>query len=150
MAGGHVAETAVKIAATKADLSFSEGLSRGILCNALVCLAVWLALGGRGVADKIIAIVFPVAAFVAMGFEHSIANWFFLPYGMALAGPEHVDPTGALVNLASVTIGNILGGTLLVAGVYWMAYMRDGQAVPEHTPPTRPPETREPELSALR
>lgn len=150
MASGNVAATAVKIASTKADLTFSEGLARGILCNALVCLAVWLALGGRGVADKIVAIVFPITAFVAMGFEHSIANWFFLPYGLALAGPDRVDPTCALVNIVSVTIGNILGGTLLVAGVYWTAYMRDGHGAHEPKPHPRAHEAREPELSILR
>lgn len=129
---GKVGENAVKIASGKAGLTFAEGFARGILCNALVCLAVWLTLGGRGVADKILAILFPITAFVTMGFEHSIANWFFLPYGLMLAGEGTVSLAGTASNLVSVTTGNILGGTLLVAGVYWLAYLRDGHEDPVH------------------
>jgi len=106
-----------------------EALALGVLCNSLVCLAVWLAMGGRSVADKILAIVFPIAAFVTMGFEHSIANLFFLPYALVLDGfgePQFL--LGTLRNLLAVTAGNILGGTVLVAGVYWFAYLRpDGR-----------------------
>src|SRR5262245_30976070 len=100
-------------------------MALGMLCNALVCLAVWLAMGGRSVADKVLAIVFPITAFVTIGFEHSIANLFFLPYAVALSG--FGDPqllAGTLRNLLAVTAGNILGGTVLVAGVYWLAYLR--------------------------
>lgn len=120
---GAVGQTAVAIASAKADLSFVDAFARGILCNALVCLAVWLAMGGRSVTDKILAILFPVTAFVALGFEHSIANWFFLPYGYLL-DPEAVAMTGAWMNLLAVTLGNLVGGSLLVAGVYWSAYLR--------------------------
>ena len=122
---GIVGETAIAIAESKASLSPTLALARGIGCNALVCLAVWLAFGGRSVTDKIIAIVFPITAFVALGFEHSIANWFFLPWAMAL-GREGLAP-GAASNLFWVTLGNVIGGTLLVAGVYWMAYLRPGR-----------------------
>ncbi|MBI2352350.1 MAG: formate/nitrite transporter family protein, partial [Deltaproteobacteria bacterium] len=82
------------------------------------------AMGGRSVADKILAILFPITAFVAIGFEHSIANWFFLPFGLALDKQGAVSVVGVARNLAAVSVGNIVGGTLLVAGVYWVAYLR--------------------------
>ena len=85
-------------------------------------------MGGRSVADKILAIIFPITAFVAIGFEHSIANWFFLPFGMALDAQGLVPLAGVVTNLAAVTAGNIAGGTLLVAAVYWVAYLRDSRA----------------------
>lgn len=124
LGGGSVGETAVQIARAKAGLSLGEAFARGVLCNALVCLAVWLAMGGRSVADKILAIVFPITAFVAVGFEHSIANWFFLPFGLALDTQGTVPVVGVVRNLAVVSAGNLVGGTLLVAGVYWVAYLR--------------------------
>ncbi|MGB0685943.1 MAG: formate/nitrite transporter family protein, partial [Planctomycetota bacterium] len=77
-------------------------------------------------SDKVLAVIFPITAFVAVGGEHSIANWFFLPYGYALDGG--LDLAGAAMNLVAVTLGNIVGGTLLVAGVYWLAYLRHGEA----------------------
>jgi formate/nitrite transporter len=134
MAGGAVGETAIQIAGAKAGLSLGEAFARGVLCNALVCLAVWLAMGGRSVADKILAVLFPVTAFVAIGFEHSIANWFFLPFGLALDGQGAVSVTGAGWNLAAVTAGNIVGGTLLVAGVYWVAYLRADRIQEDRSP----------------
>jgi formate/nitrite transporter len=121
---GAVGETAVRIARSKADLSLGEAFARGILCNALVCLAVWLAIGARSVTDKILAIAFPITAFVAIGVEHSIANWFFLPFGLAVDGSGAVSVLGAGKNILAVTAGNLAGGTLLVAGVYWVAYLR--------------------------
>jgi formate/nitrite transporter len=124
LGGGAVGETAIEIARAKASLSIGEAFARGVLCNALVCLAVWLAMGGRSVTDKILAILFPITAFVALGFEHSIANWFFLPYGLALDARGAVSVVGAIKNLVVVTGGNLVGGTLLVAGVYWLAYLR--------------------------
>lgn len=102
---------------------------RGVLCNVLVCPAVWLCMGARSVTDKILATVFPITAFVACGFEHSVANMYFVPIGVALAAgtstPRSV--TGALSNLALVTIGNVLGGTVLVALVYWSVYVRNSE-----------------------
>lgn len=124
---GAVGETAVHLARTKADLSMGEAFARGILCNALVCLALWIAMGGRSVTDKILAIIFPVTAFVALGLEHSIANWFFLPLGLLLDRQDVVSIFGAGRNLLVVSAGNIVGGTLLVAGVYWVAYLRSGR-----------------------
>jgi formate/nitrite transporter len=125
--GGAVGETAVHIARVKAGLSLGEAFARGVLCNALVCLAVWLAMGGRSVADKILAILFPITAFVAIGLEHSIANWFFLAFGLALGERGTVSIAGIGKNLVAVSAGNIVGGTLLVAGVYWVAYLRSGR-----------------------
>ena len=101
-----------------------EAFTRGILCNALVCLAVWLTIGAHSVTDKILAIFLPITAFVAVGFEHSIANWFFIPYGFALDTANMISLTASVTNLLVVTLGNIIGGTLLVAGVYWLAYLR--------------------------
>jgi formate/nitrite transporter len=123
LGAGAVGETAIEVARSKASLSIGEAFARGVLCNALVCLGVWLAMGGRSVTDKIMAILFPITAFVALGFEHSIANWFFLPYGIALDA-RAVSVLGAVRNLIVVTGANIVGGTLLVAGVYWLAYLR--------------------------
>lgn len=124
LGGGAVGETALQLARAKAELGFGEALARGILCNALVCSAVWLSTGARSVADKVLVILLPVSAFVALGFEHSIANWFLLPYGWALDAGGGVSLAGALRNLLAATLGNLLGGTLLVAGVYWVAYLR--------------------------
>ncbi len=124
LGGGSVGDTALGIASGKAGLSVGEAFARGILCNVLVCLAVWLAMGAHNVAGKILAIIFPISAFVILGFEHSIANWFFLPYGMALDREGLVTIAGAGTNLIAVTAGNIVGGTLLVASVYWLAYLR--------------------------
>lgn len=125
---GAVGETMVRIARSKIALDPLSAIARGILCNVLVCLAVWLCMGARSVADKILAIVFPISAFVASGFEHSVANMFFLPLGIALTAgsAEPLSLAGALSNLALVTLGNIIGGTVLVALVYWFIYLRTG------------------------
>lgn len=134
----HVGATALNIANSKVNLSFAEGLTRGMLCNALVCLAVWLCLSGRSVTDKILAILFPITAFVASGFEHSIANMYFIPMGLLLKDePEvlmaagkvasdlvNLNLQGFLENLFPVTIGNIFGGGFMVAAVYWFIYRR--------------------------
>ncbi len=130
--------TAVSVANAKASLGFAEAFFRGILANALVCLAVWLASSGRTVTDKVLAIVFPVAAFVAAGFEHSIANMYFLPLGLLLshkaevlqaggfAGGSlaHLTVSGTVNNLVASTLGNIVGGGVLVGLVYWFIYLR--------------------------
>jgi formate transporter len=125
LSDGAVGEVAINIAKSKANLSFLEVFTRGILCNALVCMAVWLAIGARSVTDKVLAIIFPITAFVTMGFEHSIANWFFLPFGYALDTQGFISVDGAVRNLIASTLGNIVGGTLLVSGVYWVAYLRN-------------------------
>jgi formate/nitrite transporter len=125
--GGAVGATAIKIAASKANLTLCEAFLRGMLCNALVCLAVWLAMGGRSVIDKIMAIFLPVAAFVAIGFEHSIANWFFLPFGLILDDHGAVSVFGCMTNIIMCTAGNIVGGAVQVGAVYWVAYLRNSR-----------------------
>jgi len=130
---GHAeayAATYLKIAAAKTALAPAEAFFRGVLCNVLVCLAVWMALAGRSVADKLLAVAFPVSAFVAAGFEHSIANMFFLPLAMlrqAGAGLP-VDASGLWRNLPVVIAGNIAGGSVLVALVYYVIYVRGAPA----------------------
>lgn len=119
-------ETAVRVASAKTGLSVGEAFAPRVLCKALVCMAVWLAMGGRSVTDKILAILLPITAFVVIGFEHSNANWFFLPFGLVLDAKGAVSIAGVARNLAAVSAGNIIGGTLLVAGVYWVAYLRGG------------------------
>jgi len=135
---GAVGATALAIGQRKVALGFTEAIALGVLCNALVCLAVWLAMGGRTVTDKVLAIVLPITAFVTIGLEHSIANMFFLPYALVLRGVVDVPfIVGALRNLMAVTLGNLVGGTVLVAGVYWCAYLRPHQetaGVGEGTP----------------
>ncbi len=123
---GALGETAVRIARAKVSLDPVQALARGVLCNVLVCLAVWLCMGARSVTDKILAIVFPISAFVACGFEHSVANMYVLPVGMALAaaGGAPIAVADVAANLALVTAGNMLGGTVLVALVYWLVYLR--------------------------
>jgi len=140
MGGGAVGQTALKIAEAKCALPFSEALALGVLCNTLVCLAVWLCLGTRSTSGRILAIVFPIAAFVASGFEHSIANMYFIPVGLfvkylgassfwqasGLAPADFPSLTleGFVMNLVPVTIGNVIGGGVLVSLVYWFVYLR--------------------------
>ena len=129
---GNVARVAVEVAAMKAGLPWGVAFCRGILCNALVCLAVWMGNAGKSVADKLCATILPVCAFMGCGFEHSVANMYFLPLGLvnlaAGAGAPGSDATlnlaGVLSNLSAVTLGNIVGGALLVGASYWIAYGR--------------------------
>ena len=121
--GGAVGETAVAIALAKVQLPAMEAFFRGILCNILVCLAVWLAAAGRQVVNRILAIVFPITAFVACGFEHCVANMYFIPLGM-LCAPETVTWGGLLANLVPVTLGNLVGGAGLVGLVAFVIYRR--------------------------
>ena len=125
LADGLVAETAIGIAEAKVALPIMESFIRGLLCNALVCLAVWLCFAARSVTDKILAIVFPVTAFVALGFEHSIANAYLIPVGL-LAGGFNIGFIEATQSMVFVTLGNIVGGSLFVALVYWVIYGRKG------------------------
>jgi formate transporter len=127
---GQYAETYLKIAAAKTSLPLAEAFFRGVLCNVLVCMAVWMALAGRSVTDKFVAIALPISAFVAAGFEHSIANMYFLPMAMMLqasAGQE-VQAAGLWHNLVPVIAGNIAGGSVLVALVYYVIYRRGAPA----------------------
>jgi formate/nitrite transporter len=142
--GGEVGETALAIASTKTGYGFSEALALGMLCNALVCLAVWLTYGAHTTTDKILAVILPIAAFVAAGFEHSVANMYFISIGLLIESDEafvaSLDPPPDLSgltwgsffadNLLPVTIGNIVGGAVLVGAVYWFVYLR--RRTPEH------------------
>ncbi|SCA55986.1 putative formate transporter 1 (Formate channel 1) [Candidatus Terasakiella magnetica] len=126
-ADGEVAQTAIKIGAGKVSLGADELFVRGILCNALVCLAIWLCFAAHSVTDKILAILFPITAFVALGFEHSIANMYFIPLAMMQAGEtviSNLDVAGLLRNLFFVTAGNIVGGGVFVALSYYFVYLR--------------------------
>jgi formate/nitrite transporter len=158
----HVGATALNIAVAKVELPFIAAVARGILCNALVCLAVWLTLSGRSVTDKVLAVVFPITAFVASGFEHSIANMYFIPMGLLMKGePEviaaagrvagdlvHLNAHGFVNNLIAVTTGNIFGGGFLVAAVYWFIYRRPKVRAAEES--GRAPDRAEtPSLAAL-
>lgn len=127
LAGGKVGQTALSIATAKAGLAWGPAFLRGALCNALVCLAVWMAFSARTTTDKVLCIAFPVTAFVAAGLEHSIANMYFLPAGMMIQGGAF----GALTwkaflwgNLLPVTLGNLFGGSGMVGLVYWYVYLR--------------------------
>jgi formate transporter len=129
MSDGAVGETMARIARNKIALDPVSVLARGILCNVLVCLAVWLCMSAQTVTDKILATVFPITAFVACGFEHSVANMYFLSIGVVLAAGTlaPLSVTDAVSNLALVTLGNFLGGTVLVALVYWSVYLRSSE-----------------------
>ncbi|MEW6203201.1 MAG: formate/nitrite transporter family protein [bacterium] len=137
-----VGAKALAIASAKVSLPFVVAFTRGILCNALVCLAVWLCASGRSVTDKILSVIFPITAFVALGFEHCIANMYFIPMGLILKGePSILEAAGiarssadALSNLTvagflynnllPVTLGNIIGGSVMVGLIYWSVYHR--------------------------
>jgi formate/nitrite transporter len=150
MNGSAVGINAIKIAAAKAALPFWEAFFKGILCNILVCLAVWLALAGRNVTDKVYAIVFPISAFVAAGFEHSIANMYFIPLGILLKeqilvpGTENLTWFGLFSNLVPVTLGNIVGGGLMIALVYYFVYRHPAAQTSLHRDVASPRETRTP------
>jgi formate/nitrite transporter len=131
MNGGAVARAAVRIAAAKASLPFWTAFFAGVLCNVLVCLAIWLAMAGHTVVDKVVGIMLPVAAFVGAGFEHSVANMYFLPLGIylrdtvdtsAIPGVANLGWGAYLHNLVPVTLGNIVGGSGFVALVYFVIY----------------------------
>jgi formate/nitrite transporter len=139
--GFKVGVNALSVANAKVNLAFWPAFARGILCNALVCLAVWLCFSARSTVDKIFAILFPITAFVACGFEHSVANMYFIPMGIAMAGQAkvlevaglsvsqvaHLNLGGFIGNLVPVTLGNIVGGTF-VGGIYWLIYLRKDRA----------------------
>lgn len=136
LGAGAVGETVVRITLAKQELPLPQAFFRGVLCNVLVCMAVWMAMAGRSVVDKAVAVVFPVTAFVAAGFEHSIANMYLFPLAMlvqagdpaavgpAAVGPAAVTLAGMGANLAVVIAGNLVGGSVLVGLAYHVIYRR--------------------------
>lgn len=138
---GLVGDAALHVAVAKSNLPIARAFFLGILCNVLVCLAVWSALAARSVGDKILAVLFPVSAFVAAGFEHCVANMYFIPLGLLIehAGSDgfngrlsalgradsHIPIGGGLANLAAVTLGNWVGGAVLVGATCWFVYRRN-------------------------
>jgi len=142
---GVVGIAALNIAITKSNLGFIQAIVLGVFCNVLVCLAIWLTYSARSEIDKIIAIIFPITAFVAAGFEHSVANMYFIPMGLFIKmfDPTFTNDVAAAVeastkygldtlnwkafllnNLLPVTIGNIIGGAVLVSVTYWFVYLK--------------------------
>jgi len=149
---GAVGLAALTTANSKAALAFVPALALGVMCNALVCLAAWMCYSARTAVDRVALIILPVAAFAAAGFEHSIANAYFIPMGLLIkaTAPDSfwlsigktaadfpaLSWSGFIGNLVPVAIGNIIGGALLVAAVYWFVYLRNpGRGAP--TAPTR-------------
>jgi formate transporter len=134
---GSLGVAAFNIANIKVNLGFWQAVALGILCNFLVCLAIWMTFSARTVADKILAVIFPISAFVAAGFEHSVANMYFIPAGLFIKLFDSAFTTGTaldlshltwagffLNNLLPVTIGNLIGGAVLVGMIYWSIYLR--------------------------
>jgi formate/nitrite transporter len=135
---GTIGAAAISIANAKVNLTPVQAFSSGMLCNILVCLAIWLCYSARSVTDKVLAILFPIAAFVALGFEHSIANMYFIPAGLLLKGNPAICSQLGDMNLSSLTlygcivknlvpvvIGNMVGGAIFVGAVYWILYLRN-------------------------
>lgn len=136
MNGGVVGDAFVSLAAGKASLDGFTIFFKGVMCNVLVCLAVWIGFSARTVVDKVVGIILPITAFVAMGFEHCVANMFFFGmgiacrvagYGAGVAGVDALTVGGAAFNLFFSTFGNLVGGALLVGLGYWYAYHKDGK-----------------------
>ena len=138
--GGQVGVVALRTAEAKAALPFGKAVILGVLCNTLVCLAVWLSLSSRPPAHRLILLTLPIAAFVAAGFEHAVANMYYISIGLMIKARaaetfwqaaqlqptvfSHLDLAGFARNIAAVTIGNVIGGAVFVAGVYWLLYRR--------------------------
>jgi formate transporter len=165
-AGGAVGANALAIANSKCGLDFIQAIALGIMCNALVCLAVWLCSSARSTTDKILAVIFPISAFVAAGFEHSVANMYFVPIGLLIkgaAGSGFWDALGTTAasfgdltwgaflarNLLPVTIGNIIGGAGFVGLVYWFVYLRPQRKVEQETTPDAVVDDSQPGLIGL-
>jgi formate/nitrite transporter len=141
---GAIGIQALSIAAAKTDLGFVQAVALGAFCNGLVCLAVWLCYSARTTTDKILSIIPPIAAFVAAGFEHCVANMFFIPMGLLIetdadfvASQPSTPDLSTLTwenflvgNLIPVTVGNIVGGALMVGAIYWFVYLRESRAAP--------------------
>jgi formate/nitrite transporter len=143
LGNGMVGMNVLAIANSKCGLGFVQAIALGMACNALVCLAVWLCYSARTTTDKILSIIFPITAFVAAGFEHSVANMYFIPMGLFVksaaangfwlsigkTAPDFASLTWSsflLFNLLPVTLGNIIGGSVMVGLVYWFIYLRKG------------------------
>jgi formate/nitrite transporter len=125
MNDGEIGYAYLKIAAGKASLPFWTAFFRGVLCNALVCLGVWMSMAGRSVTDKVIALVFPISAFIAAGFEHSVANLYFFSMALLLEPAVGAVMVPDMVrNLVAVVLGNAIGGGVLVGLVYYLIYVR--------------------------
>lgn len=129
MNGGAVGEAMVSVAAGKVSPDWVTLFFKGIMCNILVCLAVWIGFSARTVADKVLGVLLPVSAFVACGFEHCVANMFFLPMGFILncggvGAQGAVTLAGIASNLSAATLGNIVGGVVFVGLAYWFIYRR--------------------------
>ena len=125
--GGGIGKTMVSVAASKVHYSFLEAFLLGVLCNVLVCLAVWLTVAGRSVADKVLVIVPPITVFILCGYEHSVANMYLIPIGLLTDGGATEGLTwGAFLwdNLLPVTLGNTVGGSVLIGAAYWYIYLR--------------------------
>lgn len=144
-ASGMVGINMLNIAKVKCELSFTQAIALGILCNILVCLAVWLCFSSKSISGKIISIVFPITAFVSCGFEHSIANMYFVPKAIIMLQQQDtkmlalIEQSGVnydtvtwsnffINNLLPVTLGNIIGGAVLVGLVYWFVYLRNNKS----------------------
>lgn len=142
--GGYFVKTAIQ----KTSFDFSQALALGILCNILVCLACWMAYGAKDMAGKLLGIFFPIWLFITSGYEHCVANMFYIPMGLAVKGnaqymgyvaehyPTVAEQAGNLTignfllsNLLPVTIGNIIGGSLIIGGIYWMVYLKPAHNV---------------------
>jgi formate/nitrite transporter len=145
--GGAIGQQVIRIALAKQNLPWEQAFFRGVLCNVLVCMAVWMAMAGRSVTDKAVAIVMPITAFVAAGFEHSIANMYFMPlamliqhFGPAVPGATAVTWLGMVYNLLPVIAGNLVGGSVLVGLTYHVIYGGGTAAASAATPavPTDP------------
>jgi formate transporter FocA len=153
---GAVGLTALNIGEAKTSLEFTQAMVLGIFCNALVCIAVWMCFSARSTVDKILAIIPPIAAFVAAGFEHSVANMYFIPIALFIKNggtpaffttiqklpsdfPNLTWGNFLAANLLPVTLGNIIGGAVMVGLVYWFIYLRQArrpstQATPDIKP----------------
>ena len=150
---GAVGVQALSIADAKTDLGFIQAIALGAFCNGLVCLAVWLCYSARTTTDKILAIIPPIAAFVAAGFEHCVANMFFIPMGLLIESDETFVSSQPSVpdlanltweqfligNLVPVTIGNVVGGALMVGAIYWFVYLRGVDDPPSVEPASNDP-----------
>lgn len=123
MNGGLVGSTLASISNTKCALTPEKGIILGLLCNILVCLAVYMAFSAKSLTGKLLSCIFPVMFFVACGFEHSIANLFYIPAGFLASGT--IDVLGFLSNIFFVVIGNILGGSIFIASAFYLANTPD-------------------------